>query len=86
VQAACAHGVADCGPLLLAIGASRAELRADLLELRFGSMPVMIEGMPVPIDPLSAVQVLAGNEIELVIDMHLGTHSAIAWTCATSGA
>jgi N-acetylglutamate synthase/N-acetylornithine aminotransferase len=49
-------------------------------------MPVMIEGMPVPIDPLSAVQVLAGNEIELVIDMHLGTHSTIAWTCATSGA
>jgi glutamate N-acetyltransferase/amino-acid N-acetyltransferase len=86
VRAACAHGTADWGALLLAIGASQVDLRADLLELRFGSMPVMIEGMPVPIDPLSAVQVLAGNEIELVIDMHLGTHSTIAWTCATSGA
>ena len=86
VRAACAHGLADWGALLLAIGASRVDLRADLLELRFGSMPVMLEGMPVPIDSLSAVQALAGNEVDLVIDMHLGTHSATVWTCATSGA
>jgi glutamate N-acetyltransferase/amino-acid N-acetyltransferase len=85
VRAACAHGVADWGALLIAIGASHVDLRADLLELRFGSMPVMIEGMPVPVDPLSAVQVLAGNEIDLTIDMHLGTHSATVWTYAASG-
>lgn len=83
VRLAVAQGVVDWGALLVAVGASRVDLRADLLELHFGQTPVMIAGAPVPLDQMTAVQALSGAEVELTIDMHVGTCSATVWTCAT---
>ncbi|NOK62685.1 MAG: bifunctional ornithine acetyltransferase/N-acetylglutamate synthase [Chloroflexi bacterium AL-W] len=85
VRWACAHAVADWGGLLVAIGASGVALRPDLLELQFAHVPVMLEGVPTAYEPSALVQSLSGSEVEIYVDLHVGTHSATTWTCTTTG-
>jgi glutamate N-acetyltransferase/amino-acid N-acetyltransferase len=84
VRWACANAVADWGGLLVAVGAGGVDLRPDLLELRISQTPVMIEGAPVSFDAKSIVQALSNPEIELVVDLHMGNHSATIWTCTAA--
>jgi glutamate N-acetyltransferase / amino-acid N-acetyltransferase len=81
VRWACAQGIADWGGLLVAVGSSGAELRPDLLELRLGPALVMLDGLPVRFDTAAAVQALSSPEIELTVDLHIGTSSTTVWTC-----
>lgn len=85
VRWACARSVADWGSVLVAIGASGAELRPDVLEIRMGSVLVMLDGGPVRIDSSALVQALSGAEIEITIDLHMGTSSTTVWTCTPLG-
>lgn len=80
VRWACSHSSTDWGGVLVAVGASGAELRPDLLEIRLGPVTVLREGVSEPFDHATAVQALSSSEIELTIDLHLGNHSAILWT------
>jgi glutamate N-acetyltransferase/amino-acid N-acetyltransferase len=84
VRWACAQAAPDWGGLLVAVGASGAEIRPDRLELRIGSVPVMFEGIPVGYDGRAIVQALSGSEIELLVDLHIGNHSATVWTCTSA--
>lgn len=81
VRHSCMQGRPDWGALLAAVGASGAELRPELLELRVGSLLMMLEGGAVSFDYNTALQLFSGPEIELVIDLHLGSSAAIVWTC-----
>jgi glutamate N-acetyltransferase/amino-acid N-acetyltransferase len=83
VRWSCAHGSPDWGGLLVSIGSSGVELRPDLLELRLGPVAVMLDGLPAAFNNASVVQALAGPEIELIADLHMGMHSATIWTCTT---
>lgn len=83
VRWACAQSVPDWGGMLVAVGASGADLRPDLLELRLGAVPVMLEGIPARFEPAAAVQAISGPEVELTADLHMGTHSATVWTRTT---
>ncbi|HNP86891.1 MAG TPA: bifunctional ornithine acetyltransferase/N-acetylglutamate synthase [Kouleothrix sp.] len=82
VRWACSQAVPDWGGLLAAVGSSGTELRPDLLELRVGSMMVMLDGAATRIEPATIVQALSGPEIELTVDLHLGAQSTTVWACA----
>ncbi|MGQ9482045.1 bifunctional glutamate N-acetyltransferase/amino-acid acetyltransferase ArgJ [Chloroflexus sp.] len=81
VRAACRRHSSDWGALLAAIGASNVELRPDLLDLRIGTVPVMLRGAPIPFDPTMLMQTMSGPEIELLIDLNLGPAETTVWTC-----
>jgi glutamate N-acetyltransferase / amino-acid N-acetyltransferase len=83
VRWACAQGVADWGGMLAAVGGSGVEVRVDLLELRCGSLPVMVDGIAARVDAAAALQALSGPEVELAIDLHIGTYGATVWTCTS---
>jgi glutamate N-acetyltransferase/amino-acid N-acetyltransferase len=83
VRWACSHGSPDWGGLLVAVGSSSVELRPDLLELRLGPVVAMLDGLPAAFDQSSAVQALSGPEVDLTVDLHMGTHGATVWTCTT---
>jgi glutamate N-acetyltransferase/amino-acid N-acetyltransferase len=85
VRRACVQGEADWGALLTAVGSSEAELRPDLLELRIGSIPVMLEGAAVEFDTSQVAKHMSGPEIEFVVDMHMGIGSSVVWTCTWGG-
>jgi glutamate N-acetyltransferase/amino-acid N-acetyltransferase len=84
VRQACAASSSDWGGVLAAVGASGAELRPDLLEIRLGPVTVLREGVAVPFDTTAAVQALSGSEVELTVDLHLGNYSATVWTGTAS--
>jgi glutamate N-acetyltransferase / amino-acid N-acetyltransferase len=81
VRSACRRAHPDWGTVLAAIGASSAELRPELLELRIGSLTLMQEGLPLAYEPLAAVQAFSGQEMQILIDLHLGPHETTLWTC-----
>jgi glutamate N-acetyltransferase/amino-acid N-acetyltransferase len=80
VRRACAQGRPDWGGLLVAVGASGVELRAELLELRIGPVLVMLDGVATRFDTNPVVQALSGPEVELTVDLHMGGHGAAVWT------
>lgn len=85
VRRACVQGEADWGALLTAVGSSETELRPDLLELRIGNIPVMLEGAAVEFDASQIAKHMSGPEIEFVVDMHMGIGSTVVWTCTWGG-
>jgi glutamate N-acetyltransferase/amino-acid N-acetyltransferase len=83
VRAACAKGTADWGSLLVAVGASGCELRPDVLELRVGPVLVMEDGTALRHDANAIIQAVSGAEIDLTVDVHMGTSATTVWTCTT---
>lgn len=81
LRAACLHGTPEWGLLLAAVGASGADLRPELLELRIGPLTVMLEGQCVAFDYGQALQICSSPEIELIVDLHLGPVETTLWTC-----
>ncbi len=84
VRAACRRANPDWGTVLAAVGASNAELRPELLELRIGNLTLMQEGLPLAYEPIAAVQAFSGQEIQILIDLHLGPIDTTMWTCTWS--
>lgn len=75
------RGICDWGSLLAAVGASGAELRPELLELRVGGVSVFKEGQAVPYDSAAAIQAFSGPEIEFTIDLNAGPVELSVLTC-----
>jgi glutamate N-acetyltransferase/amino-acid N-acetyltransferase len=85
VRSALARSNPDWSAVLVAIGSAGVDLRADLLELRIGAITFLLEGTPVPYEQAAAIQAVSGPEIEIVVDLHIGTTNTSIWTCATTG-
>lgn len=81
LRATVRRGSCDWGPLLAAVGASGAELRPELLELRVGGVTVFQEGQAVPYDSAAALQALSASEIEFTVELNTGPVELNVWTC-----
>jgi glutamate N-acetyltransferase/amino-acid N-acetyltransferase len=81
VRHACSNGQPDWGTIYAAAGASCADLRPELFDLRVGSSLIMQSGALVPYDANLALQHFTGPEIEIVLDLHLGPAATSLWTC-----
>lgn len=84
VRAVCRRGTPDWGTILAAVGSSGADLRPELLEIRVGSLALMQEGLPLTHEPIAAVQAFSGQEITILIDLHLGPIETNMWSCTWS--
>ncbi len=85
VRWAIARGTPDWGSIMVAVGASGAEMRPDVLEIRIGTYIVMIDGTAAHMNNAALTQVLSQPEVELMIDLHNGTGIATIWTCTSMG-
>ncbi len=81
LRAALRKGVPDWGPLLAAVGASRAELRPDLLGLRVGSVQVLSQGMATSFDQQAVLQAFSAPEIEFVVELNTGPVELTVFSC-----
>lgn len=75
------RGAPDWGPLFAAVGASRAELRPELLDLRVGQVQVLSQGAAAPYEQQAAVQAFSGPEIEFVVDLNAGPVELTVFSC-----
>lgn len=85
VRWACTRSNPNWGSIMVAVGGSGAEIRADALEIRVGSIITMIDSTATRYDSAAVVQALSGPEVDLVIDLHMGSSTAMVWTCTPMG-
>ncbi|MBN1193481.1 MAG: bifunctional glutamate N-acetyltransferase/amino-acid acetyltransferase ArgJ [Coriobacteriia bacterium] len=72
---------ANWGRVAMAVGKSGAEIDPVKLEIVFAGITTCREGMAVPFDEVEASAMLAEQEIELIVDLHVGEAEATVWTC-----
>jgi glutamate N-acetyltransferase/amino-acid N-acetyltransferase len=80
-QCALAGGDPNWGRIVAALGASGCTLRADLFDIFLGDVQVVKQGVAASYDQQQAQVAMAGREVTVTVDLHLGNDEATAWGC-----
>jgi glutamate N-acetyltransferase / amino-acid N-acetyltransferase len=80
-QCALAGGDPNWGRITAALGASGCALDQATYDIFIGDVQVMKQGMGAQYDQAMARQAMAGTEVTVTIDLHLGDGKATAWGC-----
>src|SRR5438874_104690 len=80
-QCALAGGDPNWGRIVAALGASGCELHQDKYDIFIGNVQVTKQGMAAQYDQAQARAAMAGNEVTIIVDLHLGNGQATAWGC-----
>lgn len=82
VKTAIAGGDANWGRVVMAVGKAGEPADRDKLSIGFGGVWAAKNGLPLPdYDEEPVAQHLAGQDIELTVDIGLGDGRATVWTC-----
>ncbi len=82
VKTAIAGGDANWGRVVMAVGKAGEPADRDRLSIRFGGVEVAANGAVVPgYDEAPVAAHLAGEEIDIAVDIGLGEGRATVWTC-----
>lgn len=81
VKAAVHGSDPNWGRVAMAIGASGAHVREDLLALYINGICMLDQGRPIPFFKDAAVLTMQEQEVRIIADLGLGTHEATAWGC-----
>jgi glutamate N-acetyltransferase/amino-acid N-acetyltransferase len=82
VKTAIAGGDANWGRVVMAVGKAGEAAERDLLSIRFGTTEVAAKGAVVPgYDEAPVASHLAGDEVDIAVDIGLGPGRARVWTC-----
>ncbi len=80
-QCAVAGGDPNWGRLIAALGASKAAIEHDKLDIRLGDVLIVEHGVAADYDQAAAKQAMVGPDVYVDIDLHLGDFAATAWGC-----
>lgn len=80
-KCAVAGGDPNWGRLVAALGASGAQVQHEKLDIRLGSVLVVEDGTAADYDQAAAKGAMAGPDVTIDIDLHLGEFGATAWGC-----
>ena len=80
-QCALAGGDPNWGRITAALGASGCELNQATYDIFIGDVQVMKLGLAAEYDQQAARQAMAGDEVTVAIDLHVGAGKATAWGC-----
>ena len=82
VKTAIAGGDANWGRIVMAVGKSGARANRDGLQISIGGTVITQDGQRVPgYDETPVATHMAGDEIDIAVDIGLGTGTAVVWTC-----
>ena len=80
-QCALAGGDPNWGRIVAALGASGCNLDQSTYDIFIGDVQVMKQGLAAHYDQNAARAAMAGNEVNISVDLHLGEGKATAWGC-----
>jgi glutamate N-acetyltransferase / amino-acid N-acetyltransferase len=80
-QCALAGGDPNWGRIVAALGASGCNLDQSNYDIFIGDVQVMKQGLAAHYDQKAARAAMAGNEVTIAVDLHLGEGKATAWGC-----
>ncbi len=82
VKTAIAGADANWGRIVMAVGKAGERAERDLLSIRFGTTLVAEKGAVVPgYDEAPVAAHLAGEDVDIAVDLGLGQGRATVWTC-----
>ncbi|MBS3957038.1 MAG: bifunctional glutamate N-acetyltransferase/amino-acid acetyltransferase ArgJ [Clostridiales bacterium] len=81
VKTALFGGDANWGRVAMALGNSGADVDPDRVDIVFAGIPTCTGGTAVAFDEDAAALALSADEIELLVDLHLGEFEATVLTC-----
>jgi glutamate N-acetyltransferase / amino-acid N-acetyltransferase len=80
-QCALAGGDPNWGRIVAALGASGCTLEMDKYDIFIGDVQVTRQGIAADYEQEQARAAMAGSEVKISIDLHLGEGRATAWGC-----
>ena len=80
-QCALAGGDPNWGRIAAALGASGCSMNQETFDIFIGEVQVAQQGLAADYDQQQARAVMAGDEVTITIDLHLGEGTATAWGC-----
>jgi glutamate N-acetyltransferase/amino-acid N-acetyltransferase len=80
-KCALAGGDPNWGRISSTLGASGSELNRDTYDIYVGKVQLMQAGLAADYDQDAAKAAMAGDEVTITIDLHLGEGEATAWGC-----
>ena len=80
-QCALAGGDPNWGRIVAALGASGCEIDQSSYDIFIGDVQVMQKGMAASYAQADAKAEMAGSEVTIAVDLHLGKGQAAAWGC-----
>src|SRR5438876_5653265 len=80
-QCALAGGGPKGGRIVAALGASGCRLDQSNYDIFIGDVQIMKQGLAAQYDQDAARAAMAGNEVTISVDLHLGGGKATAWGC-----
>ncbi len=80
-QCALAGGDPNWGRIVATLGASGCELDQNTFDISIGNVQVTKQGMAAHYNQDDARAAMAGNDVTITIDLHLGKGQATAWGC-----
>ena len=82
VKTAIAGADANWGRIVMAVGKSGAKADRDRLEISIGGVVITQNGQrKVGYDEAPVAAHMAGDDIDILVDMGLGSGKAVVWTC-----
>jgi len=72
---------ANWGRVAMAIGKSGARMDADAFDVHLCGLLMCACGTPVPFDEAEAARRLGEHDVDIYVDLHVGTARATVWTC-----
>ena len=82
VKTALAAGDANWGRIVMAVGRAGEKADRDLLSIAVGGIAIVACGEPVPdYDEAPVAAHMKGREIEIAVDLGIGSGRATVWTC-----
>lgn len=80
-QCALAGGDPNWGRIVAALGASGCDMDQNTYTITIGDVQVMQQGMAADYSQEAARAAMAGDEVRITVDLHLGNGEATAWGC-----
>jgi len=80
-QCALAGGDPNWGRIVAALGASGCRLDQSNYDIFIGDVQIMKQGLAAQYDQQNARAAMAGDEVTIAVDLHLGDGKATAWGC-----
>jgi glutamate N-acetyltransferase/amino-acid N-acetyltransferase len=80
-QCAVAGGDPNWGRVIAAVGASGAQVDASRLDLTLGDVAILHDGVAVDYNQAEAKHAVAGPDVYVNVELHIGEASATAWGC-----
>ncbi len=72
------------GRIVAALGRSGVRVVESRIDLYIGNTCILSAGKPLPFNRRELMRVLSGNEVQITLQLNLGTATATAWGCDLS--